>query len=61
MFVVIFVFGGNAFALTDAELIEIRDGFDARRDGMLDKEVVKPFPDLSGSWGKMNFGTSRFA
>jgi hypothetical protein len=54
MFVVIFVFGGSAFAMTDAELIAIRDGFDARRDGMLDKEVVNPFPDLSGSWGKMN-------
>jgi hypothetical protein len=30
----------QVFALTDAELIEIRDGFDARRDTILVIDVV---------------------
>jgi hypothetical protein len=33
VFVVIFVFGGSAFAMTDAELIAIRDVFFVRRRG----------------------------
>jgi hypothetical protein len=41
--------------LTDSELIAVRDGFDARRDGMLDSMVTSPYPDISGSWGKQNF------
>jgi len=43
------------FALTDAELIAVRDGFDARRDDMLDDLVANPYPDISGSWGKFNY------
>jgi hypothetical protein len=46
---------GSVFALTDSELIAVRDGFDARRDGMLANMVTNPWPDISGSWGKQNF------
>ncbi len=46
---------GSVFALTDSELIAVRDGFDARRDSMLDSMVTSPWPDIAGSWGKQNF------
>ena len=44
VFAVFFVLAGSAFALTDAELIAIRDGFDGRRDSMLASQVAKPYP-----------------
>ena len=45
----------RAWALTDAELIAVRDGFGARRDAMLAGQVASPYPDFSGIWGKQDY------
>ena len=45
----------SSWALTDSELIMIRDGFDGRRDQMLATQVAFPYPDISGVWGKQDF------
>lgn len=41
-----------AFALTDAELKSIRDGFDSKRDKMLARQFAKPYPPSRS--GKLN-------
>ncbi|MFI4910153.1 MAG: hypothetical protein ACIAQZ_00655 [Sedimentisphaeraceae bacterium JB056] len=43
-------------ALTDQELISVRDGFDQRRDTVLDSQIANPYPDPATSvWGNLNF------
>jgi len=39
-------------ALTDAQLIAVRDGFGDRRDQMLAQAVASPWPDMTTVWGK---------
>jgi len=54
-------FTTQVVALTDAELIAMRDGFDARRDGCLASQISSPYPDPGGSsvgtavWGMQDF------
>lgn len=52
----IFIFSGFAAALTEQELIDIRDGFEARRDETLDAQIDSPWPDPDTmTWGQLNF------
>ena len=41
---IVFIAVGSALALTDAELIAVRDAFDSRRDAMLASQVTQPYP-----------------
>jgi len=49
------------FALTDAELTAVRDGFAARRDSCLASQIAKPYPNPDSAdtglavWGKQDF------
>ncbi len=46
----------NADEIADAELITLRDGFDARRDSMLASQVAKPYPaGNSNAWGLQDY------
>lgn len=40
---------GNGASLTDAQIAAIRDGFDARRDAMLQSQIDDPFPEAKES------------
>ena len=44
---------------TDAELTAIRDGFAARRDPMLRRQVAKPYPP-SGVWNRLDYALAAF-
>jgi len=48
-------FSGSVSALTDAELIAIRDGFDARRDQMLADQVADPYPSSNPVWCNQDY------
>ena len=45
--------GGPCTALTDAQLLAVRDQCDQRRDDMLASQVISPYPD--GVWGLQDF------
>ena len=53
-----------SLALTDAELIAVRDGFDARRDSVLYGQIADPYPDSSDTnqnlyaWNRLDFALS---
>jgi len=59
VFIINFVFIGSALALTDTELMTLRDGFDSRRDNMLASQVTKPYPsgksDSPNVWGLQDY------
>ncbi len=47
------------FALTEQELISIRDGFDARRDSVLASQVASPYPGVDVYvWNRQDFALS---
>jgi len=47
------------FALTDQELIAVRDGFEARRNSVLTSQVASPYPGVdSYVWNRQDFALS---
>jgi|GEM_PF-299731 len=55
------ILGVQLFALTDAELIALRDGFDGRRDAVMASQISSPWPDPATSdWGMQNFALAAF-
>lgn len=55
----VFVLAGSALAMTDTELLAVRDGFNSRRDSMLASQVAKPYPpgkpNAPNVWGLQDY------
>lgn len=48
-----------AAELSDEQLTAVRDGFAARRDGMLERQVAKPYPP-TGVWNRLDYALAAF-
>lgn len=56
--ILILIWTHVGWALTDAELIAIRDAFDARRNSVLQGQVSSPYPEITSDWGKQDYALS---